>query len=87
MQYVEKEIFEIKERNKKVEADKAWEISWTRRMCIGAAVFLLAGIWLGLINDSYPWLKALVPSVGYIISTLTLPLAKKFWLKNIRRVI
>ena len=28
-------------------------------------------------------LIAIVPSVGFLLSTLTLPLFKKFWLKNI----
>lgn len=29
-QELEKEIEQIKERNKRVELDKAWETSWTR---------------------------------------------------------
>ncbi len=28
---IEKEINDIKERNKKVELNKAWETSWTRK--------------------------------------------------------
>ena len=31
-QELEKEIEQIKERNKRVELDKAWETSWTRRI-------------------------------------------------------
>ena len=31
---LEKEIEQIKQRNKKVELDKAWETSWTRKICI-----------------------------------------------------
>lgn len=31
---LEKEINDIKARNKRVELDKAWETSWTRRICI-----------------------------------------------------
>lgn len=30
---IEKEINDIKERNKKVELNKAWETSWTRKLC------------------------------------------------------
>ncbi len=30
IQELESEIQKIKERNKRVEADKAWEISWSR---------------------------------------------------------
>ena len=31
---LEKEIESIKKRNKRVELDKAWETSWTRKICI-----------------------------------------------------
>lgn len=31
---LENEIAKIKERNKRVELDKAWETSWTRKICI-----------------------------------------------------
>lgn len=30
---LEKELATLKERNKRVEADKAWEVSWMRRVC------------------------------------------------------
>ena len=74
-----KEIELLKERNQRVERDKAWEVSWTRRVCIAAVTYLIAGIWLVAIHDTLPWLKAFVPAAGYILSTLTIPLAKKFW--------
>ncbi|OGE81859.1 MAG: hypothetical protein A3E98_03160 [Candidatus Doudnabacteria bacterium RIFCSPHIGHO2_12_FULL_48_11] len=76
---IEKEIELIKERNHKVEADKAWEISWTRRLFIAAVTYVVAGIWLVWINDSYPWLKAFVPAVGYLLSTFSLPIIKDWW--------
>ncbi len=31
---LEEEVLKIKERNKRVELDKAWETSWTRKICI-----------------------------------------------------
>ena len=37
----EKEITEIKERNKRVEKDKAWETSWTRRICIMVLTYIV----------------------------------------------
>lgn len=72
----------IHERNRKVEADKAWETSWSRRLFIGIVTYILAGIWLLMINDSYPWLKAFVPSVGYLLSTLSLPFIKNWWISG-----
>jgi hypothetical protein len=79
---IEAEIHGIKSRNQKVEIDKAWEVSWTRRLFIGIVTYVVAGLWLVMINDTNPWLKALVPSGGYILSTLSLPFVKKWWVKN-----
>ena len=73
----------IKERNKRVEADKAWEISITRRFIIALMTYIIISIFLISINVLNPWLNAIVPTVGFILSTLTLPLFKKFWLNNI----
>lgn len=76
---IEEEINLIKERNKRVEIDKAWEISWTRRVFIAIVTYVVAGVWLVLINDIYPWLKAFVPAAGYILSTLSIPFVKGWW--------
>ena len=83
---LEKEIKLIKERNLRVEADKAWEVSWTRRLFIAALTYVAAGIWLVWIDDSFPWLKAFVPSAGYLVSTFSLPIIKKWWTKHANRL-
>lgn len=79
---LEKEIELIKERNRRVEADKAWETSWVRRLFIAAVTYVAAGVWLVLVNDSAPWLKALVPAVAYIFSTFSIPILKNWWQKR-----
>ena len=79
---IEQEIEAIKERNRRVEVDKAWEQSWVRRLFIGAVTYVIAGIWLVLISDTSPWLKALVPSGGYILSTLSLSFIKERWINR-----
>jgi hypothetical protein len=76
---IEQEIVKISERNAKVELDKAWETSWTRRLFIAAVTYVIAGIWIMLIHDTSPWLKAFVPAVGYILSTLSLTFIKSVW--------
>ncbi|OGE78164.1 MAG: hypothetical protein A2751_03320 [Candidatus Doudnabacteria bacterium RIFCSPHIGHO2_01_FULL_46_14] len=80
-QNIEKEIKEIRERNRRVEIDKAWETSWTRRLFIAVTIYVVAAIWLLMISETNPWLKALIPSLGYILSTLSLPFIKSFWEK------
>ena len=76
---LEKEILLIKARNKRVETDKAWETSWTRKFILIIFTYFGIGFYLRAINIDKPWLNAIVPSVGFILSTLTLPIFKKIW--------
>lgn len=70
----------LQERNRRVEADKAWEVSWTRRSSIVVFTYVVALVWLVLIQEHQAYLKALVPAAGYILSTLSLPFLKTRWL-------
>lgn len=76
------DIESIKARNKRVEADKAWEISKIRRAIIAILTYLVVVIFLYLINAPKPWFNAAVPAVGFILSTLTLSFVKKQWIKH-----
>ena len=76
---IEQEIKTLRERNARVEMDKAWETSLTRRMFIAAVTYLVAASWLAIIGESAIWLKAVVPTGGYLLSTLSLPFVKKWW--------
>ena len=42
---LEKEIIQIKERNKRVELDKKWETSWTRKICIMILTYIVVIIY------------------------------------------
>lgn len=80
---LENEIAKIKERNKKVELDKAWETSWTRRIFICALTYIVVIIYSYLINEiSNIWLSSLVPVIGFSISTVSLRLIRNIWEKN-----
>ncbi|MFH1784853.1 MAG: hypothetical protein ABH842_00345 [Candidatus Micrarchaeota archaeon] len=83
MTEIKKEIKKIKERNVRVEADKAWELSNTRRLVIGASIYLLALILLIGINAPDPWVNSLIPAIGFVLSTATFPIFKEFWIKSI----
>ncbi len=74
-------ISTIEERNKKVEKDKAWETSWTRKFVIALFTYLAVGFYMNSINIDRPWLNAIIPSVAFLLSTLTLPFIKKAWIK------
>jgi hypothetical protein len=78
---LKKEIAEIKLRNNNVEADKAWETSITRRLLLIIFTYLAISLYLQAIEVDRPWLNAIVPAVGFLLSTLTLSFFKKLWLK------
>lgn len=84
MEKVEKEIEEIKARNKRVELDKKWETSGTRKVCIGILTYIVVVIYSYSISKiSNIWLSSLVPVIGFALSTLSLKEIRKIWEKKI----
>ena len=55
---LEREINKLKERNKIVEADKAWETSFARRGLLIVFTYLAIGFYLSAINVENPWINA-----------------------------
>lgn len=79
---LEEEISKIKKRNARVEADKAWETSYFRRAIIAIGTYIVILVFLIIIEAPNPYLAAAVPAIGFILSTLTLPFLKKWWLSK-----
>lgn len=77
---IEERIEIIEARNKKVEADKAWETSIVRRIIIAILTYVLIGIYLSFLKVISPWLNAMVPVVGFILSTLIIQKIKNIWI-------
>ena len=83
---IEKEISDIKERNKRVEKDKAWETSWTRKICIMILTYIVVVIYSYIIKKyDNIYLSSLVPVIGFTLSTLSLKLVRKIWESNQRK--
>ena len=79
----EKEIKKIQERNKRVELDKAWETSWTRKICIMILTYIVVIIYSYVIRKyDNIFLSSLVPVIGFTLSTLSLKLVRKIWENN-----
>ena len=79
---IEKEIIEIKERNKRVELDKAWETSFTRKICICILTYIVVIIYSLLIQKiTNVFLTSLVPVIGFTLSTLSLKVIRSIWEK------
>ncbi len=82
---LKKEIDEIKTRNKRVEIDKAWETSWTRKFIVLMLTYIVIVIFFFIAKLPEPFANAVVPSVAFLLSTMTVPLFKKWWINNIRK--
>ena len=78
---LETEISLIKERNRKVELDKAWETSLTRRLIIAVLTYLVIVVFFYSANLPKPFINSIVPTVGFVLSTMSLPWFKKMWMK------
>jgi len=83
LEELKSEIELIKSRNKKVEADKAWETSRIRKLIIVILTYLVVVIFFFAARLPEPFINAIVPSMAFVLSTLTVPLFKKWYLKNI----
>ncbi len=81
---IEERIKKIEDRNKRVELDKKWETSWTRRICIMIITYIVVIIYSYVISKyTNIFLSSLVPVIGFTLSTLSLKLVRKIWGKLI----
>lgn len=80
---IEAVMTRIVERNERVEADKAWETSSFRMYSVALITYVItAGVFFALgIGDAL--LSAVIPMLGFVLSTLTLPLLKEWWLRKL----
>ena len=78
---IDKRLQKIEERNKSVELNKAWETSYTRRVLISIFPYLAIALYLQFIVGIDPWINAIVHTIGFLLSTLSLPFLKKVWEK------
>lgn len=81
---VEQEIEAIKHRNKSVENDKAWEGSKARIVSIALTTYIIVVVFFVLNDLPKPFLNSLVPMIGYVLSTQTLPVIKRVWVKSLK---
>ena len=79
---IEKRIYEIEKRNKRVEADKAWETSILRKILIIIFTYVFAVLYLKIADTTNPWFGAVVPCVGFYLSTQSIKIVKSWWIKR-----
>ena len=80
---LKEEIEKIKKRNKRVEKDKEWETSLTRKLTIAVLTYLIVVLYSYFISKfSNIFLTSLVPVIGFVLSTLSLNMVRKIWEKR-----
>ncbi len=78
---LEERITKIEKRNKRVELDKSWETSWTRIFSISILTYLVIVMFFFFASLPNPFVNSIVPTTGFVLSTLSLPFIKRFWLR------
>lgn len=79
---LEQEINKTKERNSKVEADKAWETSFFRKALIAILTYTVIVLFFYFADLPKPFINAIVPTIGFVLSTLSVPIFKNLWIKH-----
>jgi len=74
----------LEERNKRVELNKAWETSATRKLAIIVVTYFIVLGFLLIIKNDKPTINAIVPSLGFFLSTLVVSKLKEHWVKGKR---
>lgn len=78
---IEQEIQQIHERNKRVELDKAWETSWTRKLIVALLTYAVVVSFFVFAQLPDAFINSIVPALAFIVSNLALPIFKKLWLR------
>lgn len=76
------EIKKIQRRNKHVEIEKAWETSNSRKTSIAIITYVFMTVFFYSIDVDKPYINSLVPTFGYLLSTLTLGALKNIWMRK-----
>lgn len=82
IEQIKKELAEIKARNKRVEMQKAWETSNTRRFSIICLTYIVMVVLLSIIGTPVPLMNAVVPTLGFFLSTVSIGIIKNWWIKK-----
>ena len=69
---VESELADIRNRNRRVESDKAWETSRGRLLSITGITYVTMVLVFLVLGSSRPFVDALVPTTGFFLSTLSI---------------
>lgn len=79
------EIDKIRERNKRVEVDKAWETSTSRKIILALFTYIVIALFFLAAGLPKPFVNSIVPAAAFVVSTLSMPFFKKMWLQHVHK--
>jgi hypothetical protein len=82
MQNLKKRIEAIEERNRKVELDKTWETSASRKIIIAILTYFTITLFFLVARLPKPFINSIVPTTGFILSTLSFSYFRRIWIKR-----
>lgn len=85
MEELKQEIEQIKQRNTRVEADKARETSWIRKLSVALLTYAVIVIFFYTAWLPKPRINAIVPTLGFLLSTLSISIVKNIRIKKYRK--
>lgn len=83
IKYLEKEIEKLKERNKKVEIEKAWETSFQRKISIVVVTYIFMIIVMYFLEIENIFISAIIPTLWYFLSTTSILVVKNIYINNL----
>ncbi len=85
LEQLKSRITALEVRNQRVEMDKAWEGSFIRKSVIMLVTYIIVVLFLFAIHSGQPFINALVPPTGFLLSTLVVGDLKRWWMKRAQK--
>lgn len=82
LEELDERITAIEKRNLRVELNKEWETSTLRKVCVAVLTYLVMVSFFTAIRVANSWINAIVPTLGFLLSTLSLNLIKEWWMNS-----
>ncbi len=82
LEELKRDIEELKNRNKSVDLNKKWEVSIERKVLVVIITYIIMSLVMYSLWMNKPFLNALIPTLWYFLSTLSLEFAKKIYINK-----
>lgn len=82
---ITEKIEALEARNRRVEIEKAWEVSAFRRITIALGTYFAVSLYLCFLGIDMAWLHAVVPVAGFLLGTMTLGALRVLWVNTLYR--